>query len=198
MGRGLSRLLPVLQQNRVIAGVRQPQDIQVAVDKGIKVFFFLGGTILQLREMVPRAKAPGDTMAFIHIDLVQGVGKDAAGVTFLARELPVDGIVTTRIQLIRAAKEERLWAIQRLFALDSEAVKTGLSVLRSAQPDAVEILPALVLPYLKHRLPVTAMPPIIAGGLVETVEELAAVLHSPAVAVSTSRKELWGYEGLLA
>lgn len=184
-------LLDKLEQNPVIAGLRDASAVRLALAKGMQVFFILGGTILELDEVVRAIKAKGDTTAFVHIDLIPGLGKDQVAVDYLAKRVPLDGVVTTRSHLIRAAKDAGLLAIQRLFALDSEAVRTGLNILRSSEPDAVEILPALVLPYLGHKLPVASMPPIIAGGLVETVAELRAVLDSPAVAVSTSRVELW-------
>ncbi len=187
------QLMDKLEQNPVIAGLRDAAAVKLAMAKGMQVFFILGGTILELDEVISAIKGQAGCMAFVHIDLIPGLGKDPAGVKYLAERVPLDGIVTTRTHLIRAAKDGGLLAIQRLFALDSEAVKTGLNILRSSEPHAVEILPALVLPYLGHRLPVAAMPPIIAGGLVETVPELKAVLDSPAVAVSTSRVELWDW-----
>lgn len=191
LSSGRSSLLHKLDQNPVIAGLRDASAVRLALAKGMQVFFILGGTILELDEVVSAIKATDGTIAFVHIDLIPGLGKDQAAVEYLAERVPLDGVVTTRSHLIRAAKDAGLMAIQRLFALDSEAVRTGLNILRSSEPDAVEILPALVLPYLGDRLPVNSMPPIIAGGLVETVAELEAVLDSPAVAVSTSRVELW-------
>ncbi|NLK07475.1 MAG: glycerol-3-phosphate responsive antiterminator [Firmicutes bacterium] len=186
-------LLRKLVENPVIAGLRDSAAVNLALAKGMNVFFILGGSILELESIIKTIKAENDTAAFVHIDLIPGLGKDAAAVNYLAKRMPLDGIVTTRSNLIRAAKDTDLLAIQRLFALDSEAVKTGLNILRSSEPDAVEILPALVLPSLKERLPVDSMPPIIAGGLVETVEEIKAILAGPAVAVSTSRVELWDW-----
>lgn len=186
-----SSLLSRLARNPVIAGIRDPKTVRLAIDRGMQVFFVLGGTLLELGPMVSPIKDVPDSLVFLHIDLISGVGKDAAGVEYLAKTLSLDGIVTTRTHLIRAAKDVGLLAVQRLFALDSEAVKTGLAMMRSAEPDAVEILPALVLPHLAERLPVDAMPPIIAGGLVETWADVDAVLQGPAVGVSTSRTELW-------
>ena len=61
-----------------------------------------------------------------------------------------------------------------------------------SQPDAVEILPALVLPSVRERLP--GRFPMIAGGLVETRSELEQIIKPPVLAVSTSRVELWNYE----
>jgi len=186
-----SPLLEKLARNPVIAGIRDPKTVRLAIDRGMQVFFILGGTLLELGSMVSTIKDVPECLVFLHIDLISGVGKDAAGVEYLAKTLPLDGIVTTRNHLIRAAKDVDLLAVQRLFALDSEGVKTGLTMMRSAQPDAVEILPALVLPHLADRLPVGEMPPIIAGGLVETWADVDAVLRGPAVGVSTSRIELW-------
>lgn len=186
-------LMDKLKANPVIAGIRDVAAVEIAIARGMQVFFVLGGTLSELGSITSTIKAQPGSMVFVHIDLIPGIGKDPAGVEYLGRNLPLDGVVTTRTQLIRAAKDAGLLAIQRLFALDSEAVKTGLNILRSAEPDAVEILPALVLPYLGRRLPVSTMPPIIAGGLVETMAELESVLNSPAVAVSTSSEELWAW-----
>ncbi|HHV93203.1 MAG TPA: glycerol-3-phosphate responsive antiterminator [Firmicutes bacterium] len=184
-------LLEKLARNPIIAGIRDPNTARLAIDRGMQVFFILGGTLLELGPMVSAIKDVPDCLVFLHIDLVSGVGKDAAGVEYLAKTMPLDGIVTTRNYLIRAAKDAGLLAVQRLFALDSEGVKTGLTMIQSAQPDAVEILPALVLPHLADRLPLDEMPPIIAGGLVETWADVEAVLRGPAVGISTSRVELW-------
>lgn len=187
----VSPLLEKLARNPVIAGIRDPKTVSLAIDRGMQVFFILGGTLLELGSMVSAIKDVPGSLVFLHIDLISGVGKDAAGVEYLAKTLPLDGIVTTRNHLIRAAKDVGLLAVQRLFALDSEGVKTGLTMMGSAKPDAVEILPALVLPHLADRLPVGEMPPIIAGGLVETWADIDAVLQASAVGVSTSRIELW-------
>lgn len=194
-GKRVSLLMEKLKKNPVIAGIRAPEAAQIAASKGMQVFFILGGTLLDLDAMVRVIKMEESNLAFVHIDLIPGIGKDSAGVEYLAKTLTIDGVVTTRTHLIRAAKDTGLLAILRLFALDSEAVKTGLSMLRSAAPDAVEILPALVLPHIGRGLPVAEMPPIIAGGLVETVADLEAVLNSPAVAVSTSKADLWDWAG---
>jgi glycerol uptake operon antiterminator len=50
-----------------------------------------------------------------------------------------------------------------------------------------------VLPRVAPRLPLDKMSPFIAGGLVQTAEDLEAVLAAGALGVSTSNQELWGY-----
>ena len=152
----------------------------------------LTGTIYDLRDLCTRCEPLG-IYPFCHLDLIQGIGKDGPGVKWLATEIGLKGILTTRTSLIRAAMSEGLVAILRLFLLDSESLKTGLEVAASSKPDAVEILPALVLPRVAPRLPLDKMSPFIAGGLVQTAEDLEAVLAAGALGVSTSNQELWGY-----
>lgn len=178
-----------LMRKRVIAGLRSVQDGKIAADRGVEVCFFLAGTLFELRDIV-RVCHNHNQMAFAHVDLISGVAKDAVGMQFLAEEIGVDGILTTKNHLISAAKHQGLLAIQRLFMLDSEALRTGLKMLTNSQPDAVEILPALILPNVIKRLPGN-MPPIIAGGLVENKKELDTILVPPVLAVSTSSIELW-------
>lgn len=175
-----------------IPALRRLEDVDLAARNEAKLVFFLTGTVYELRDVCARSESLGINV-FCHLDLLQGIGKDPVGIKWLASEIGVRGILTTRSPLIRAAKAEGLMAIQRLFLLDSESVKTGLEVIASSRPDAVEILPGLVLPMMAQRLPIDKLSPFIAGGLVETDDDLKAVTSTGALGVSTSRQELWGY-----
>lgn len=188
----LLKLRSGLAQKPIIAGLKGVEDAALTREAGIKVCFYLTGHIFELRELAIQCREQGQ-LIFAHVDLISGIAKDSHGMEVLASEVGVDGVLTTRGHLITAAQRVGLLGIQRLFMLDSEAFKTGLRMLRSSQPDAVEILPALSLPFIRERLP-AKLPPIIAGGLVETHEELGRVLKPPILAVSTSRVGLWNYE----
>jgi glycerol uptake operon antiterminator len=185
-------ILEHLVKHPAIPALRRAEDVDVAARCGAKVVFLLTGTIYDLRDLCTRCEPLG-IYPFCHLDLIQGIGKDGPGVKWLATEIGLKGILTTRTSLIRAAMSEGLVAILRLFLLDSESLKTGLEVAASSKPDAVEILPALVLPRVAPRLPLDKMSPFIAGGLVQTAEDLEAVLAAGALGVSTSNQELWGY-----
>lgn len=185
-----------LQSQRLIAGVKEPAQVSRALAAGVRVIFYLTGTIYDVREAIARKRAVApEALLFAHVDLLQGLGRDEAGMRFLAEDLNVDGILTTRRQLVQAAREAGLLTVQRVFMLDSEGLRTALSVLKGSRPDAIEILPALVVPHIAHRLPWEALPPAIAGGLVETEEELARILATPVKALSTSKEELWAWLG---
>ncbi len=179
-----------LERNPIIPGVKSLVDVKMAVAQEAPLLFFLTGSIFNLRDAANCCQAKG-TWLFAHVDLLTGIGKDAEGMRFLAREIGVTGILTTRSVLIKAAAKEGLLTVQRVFAVDSDALKTGLELVRSSVPHALEILPALVLPSIAHRLPFAELPPVIAGGLLETQEEVKAVLRTPAVAVSASRPSVW-------
>lgn len=182
-----------LRQAPVIAGLREAAEVDTAIAKGVQTVFFLGGSVFTLREMVAEAADVG-LLTFAHVDLTAGIGRDLEGMRFLAEEVGLNGIVTTRSHLIRAAKECHLLTIQRIFLLDSESVRTGVQVVRHSSPDAVEVLPALVVPYLSDILEKEISVPIIAGGLIRDAQDVLRVLRGPVVAVSTSRKELWGID----
>lgn len=186
-----------LRQHPAIPALKQATEIEIAADCGAKLVFFLTGTIRDLAEVCQRAQ-DNRIKVFCHIDLIHGIGKDSAGIEWLATEIGASGILTTRSNLVRAAKSAGLVAIQRLFLLDSESLKTGIEVASSSRADAVEILPALVLPSLAHRLPIRELSPFIAGGLVETGTELEAVISTGALGVSTSKKELWTFKKTLS
>lgn len=181
-----------LAQKPIIAGLKGVNDAHLTREAGIKVCFYLTGHIFELRELAKLCKEQKQ-MLFAHVDLIGGIAKDIHGMQVLASEVGIDGVLTTKGYLVTAAQNAGLLGIQRLFMLDSEALKTGLRMIHSSQPDAVELLPAMILPSVRERLP-SRLPPMIAGGLVETRDELETVLKPPVLAVSTSQVELWNYE----
>ena len=100
-----------------------------------------------------------------------------------------DGIISTRTQLIRAAHDSGLLAVQRFFILDSKGMHSISETIENTRPDLIEIMPGVIPKALKavaaHKIPV------IAGGLIETKQEVTAALSADAIAVSTGKKELW-------
>lgn len=181
-----------LATNAVIPAVKNVSDLDYAAECGAKLVFLVTGSVLDLHAVADRAAELGQSV-FCHLDLMQGIGKDRTGVQWLARDFHMDGILTTRTNLVRYAKEEGLVAIQRLFLFDSGSLNSGLAAVAECKPDAVEILPGIVLPSVVHRLPVSRLPRFIGGGLIETPSEVQAVLKAGAVGVSASNRSVWKY-----
>ena len=128
-------------------------------------------------------------LLFIHMDFVEGLSKDAAGVHYLSSK-SIDGIISTRSNIIIAAKKHSICCVQRFFMVDSRSVDTAIDSLRQSQPDLIEIMPALAYKSIA-RIKSRTRIPIIAGGLVETKEEAFSALSAGAAMVSTAAQDLW-------
>ncbi len=186
----MNHLKTYFKKHPVIAGLRNKQDLKEAVKSDCVALFVLFGDIFVLPEIMDSARE-NDKLVFLHIDLIDGIGRDKKGIQYLAVNNLCDGIVTTKSNLIRAAKREGLMAIQRLFLLDSAALKTGEHLLERNQPDAVEILPGIAAPYFIEHINNKISCPIIAGGLITKREEIEKLLEKKVFAVSTSNQNLW-------
>ena len=144
MGNAGDGFFRALRTKPVVAGLRRSADVERAIRHGVEVLFILGEDIFALRESVTKAHGR-ERLILAHVDLIKGIGRDEAGVRFLARDLQVDGIVTTRGNLIGPAKREGLIAVQRLFVLDSESLEAGLPAVERAAPETARILTAPAL-----------------------------------------------------
>ena len=185
--------LTVLKKFPVIAAFREVGNLKIRELQQVRIIFILGGTIFDLPKIVDLADRH-EKMVFVDIDLIKGAGKDAAGIRYLARESRVHGIITTKSNLINSARKERLASIQRIFLLDSESVTGGLTVVEKSKPDAVEILPGLILPKIMDRIRSVTAIPVIAGGLITKKEEIQEILSSGALGISTTSPRLFGFE----
>jgi len=181
-------------KNRVIAAVRTKDDLNEAVTSPVDNIFLLSSNILTLGEMVDFAHVRGKKI-FIHLDLAEGVGKDKSGVLFIANT-GADGIISTRVNIIKAAKDCGLEAVQRFFIVDSHSMSTAIESLTAAKPDNIEIMPGVLPKIIRHFKKRVSMP-IIAGGLIETEAEAASLINAGAAAVSTAKKRLWTREGVV-
>jgi len=178
------------REHPVIASIRNDADLDYALNTKAAALFILYGDIFNLPQIMKECKEH-NKLVFLHIDLIKGIGRDREGVIYLAKKELCNGIVTTKSNLINIAKKEGLIAIQRLFLLDSAALKTGEQLLKNNQPDAVEILPGIAAPYFIEHIYKELLCPVIAGGLISDIIEIEELFQKGVLAISTSKKELW-------
>lgn len=174
---------------RIIAAARDSGAVLRACASDVALIFLLGGDILSIEEDVRRIRQCGKQV-FVHMDLIEGIARDSAGVRYLARRIAPDGVLSTKAQILRTASEEGLTTVQRIFLLDSSSMETGVRMVQTAQPDYVEVMPGLV-PMAIERLRATLRQPIIAGGMITESNQVRVALGAGAVAVSTSSEALW-------
>lgn len=183
-------LLKLICDGPVIPAVRTSKDFKYALEKTkAPSLILLFGDVVLLPELLSQAQEHKKRL-LVHLDLLGGIGKDEAGIRFLAR-MGVNGLITTKAHLCKTARDEGMVAIQRLFMMDSEAMRTGINLVRKFKPDAVEVLPASVpASAVKHLSEETGLP-ILGGGLVHTQEDVQNAIKNGLCAVSASRNVLW-------
>lgn len=179
-----------LRRAPVIPAVRGPDDaLQAALSGPHAAVFVLGGDVFRVLEAMDQIGSRRKPAVCVNVDLVGGISADASGLRFLAGR--IEGIISTHRHVIELAKGLGLVAIQRLFAIDSGAVERGTRLIGRADPDCVEILPALALPEVLALYPKLLERPVLAGGLLKSEEDVAALLAAGAAGVSTSHRGLW-------
>ena len=185
----MHEIMEDLKRFPVIPAIRDISRIDAAVSKKSRCIFLLTGNILNVKDIVRHVKS-ADRRIFLHLDLLEGISKNSMGIKYIAQEIKPDGVITTRANLISCAKTEGLFTIQRIFVLDSLAVDNAERSIKNINPDAIEILPA-VIPKIIRRICQRVRHPIIAGGLIEDVQEVREALEEGALAISVTKEEIW-------
>lgn len=173
----------------IFAATRNSEQFKAAVTSEVKTVFHLAPNIKSLKKYTEAAHKFNKKL-FIHMDMAEGIGKDKYGVGFAA-ENGIDGIISTRSNIIKIAKEQGLLTVQRFFAVDSQAVHAAIDTAKNTKPDMIEIMPGIAYNAIKS-ISQSLDVPIIAGGLVGTADEAQKAIISGAVAVSTGNTVLWG------
>jgi glycerol uptake operon antiterminator len=118
------------------------------------------------------------------------LSKDECALKYINEYVRPDGIITTRGNLVRISKEENIFAIQRMFMLDSMSLYTGIKSIHSTKPEAIEVLPG-IMPKVIRQIHTETQIPLIAGGLIIDKEDAIASLNAGAMGISTSNKAIW-------
>lgn len=178
----------MLMRNKVIAAVRTQEELVRAAQSDVKIVFDLNPNILTLENNIKLLHNAGKKF-FIHLDLADGIGKDRSGILF-AKNLGIDGVISTRTAIIKIARELGVFTVQRFFIVDSHSIDTTVEALKSSKAQMIEIMPGNMLKVIS-RMKETIEVPIISGGLIETEKEAVDALKSGASAVSTGAQNLW-------
>lgn len=179
--------LEELQASPVIAAIKDDEGLEEVLKSECRAVFILRGSILNIAETVRRIKDSG-RMTLVHADLIDGLSTKDVCVDYIASQTAADGILSTRVNIIRRARELGLVAIQRFFLLDSISIHN-----LEKQPlhtTAIDIMPG-VMPGVIRNLAGRVSSPIIASGLLSAKEDIIAALSAGALAVSTTNSELW-------
>jgi len=156
------------------------------------ILFLGGGELAELPALLKRLERPpfNKLPALLHIDLVDGLTNDEAGLRYVATLDRVDGIITVRHHLTPLARKLGLLSVVRLSLQNRRAVDRGMHVIERSKPDAVELLPGVAFLQTADRLRMLQIP-CIAGGLIRTPQTVQQIIAAGCKAVSTSNAQLW-------
>lgn len=182
----------LLRRFPVIAAVRSDEAALLAEKAKSPVVFLLGGSILTAAAQVERLRNAGKCV-LLHMDLMEGLGADAAAVQWCAQCVRPDGVISTRPKLLKAASEAGMMTVQRMFLMDSTSFEHSVKLIRTGRPTMAEVLPGIA-PKAIAQLAKSIDSPVIAGGMITEPAEVMRALNAGALAVSTGDAKLWNLE----
>lgn len=185
----MNELLQSIRQKPVIAALRDYKPLEGALSSSVSTIFYLNSDILKLPSLTEKAKKYNKNV-FFHLEFIDGLGRDRSAVRYLAQVAKPDGIITTRANSIRDAKDEGLFTIQRFFMVDRQSYDTAVKNIEISRPDIIELMPG-IMPQIISRMVSDIKIPVIAGGLITTKDEAFSAMQAGAFAVSTGMQSLW-------
>ena len=183
--------IEIFQQFPIIASAIDDESLDKILMTDIPVVFILYGDIMTLPEIAKKIKK-AEKYALVHLDTIAGLANHESVLDYVKEVCKVDGIITTKRNLIAPAKKRGLFTIIRFFTIDFTSVGKACDLVQAVKPDMVEVMPALatkVIENLKMKIDV----PIIAGGLLNTKKEVIAALSAGALCVSAAMENVWEF-----
>lgn len=190
-GSSAAGLRELLELRRNVASIRDVRQLEAALtfSHTLSCVFMLTGNIGVIKGYVDLFKQH-DIPVFVHVEKIGGLSFDQPGLEYLANAIKPDGIITTKIQVVKKAQKLGLTTIQRFFLIDSEGLANITQSLDQVQPDVIEIMPARIPEVLGKIREMTKLP-IISGGLLTQRKHAEECLAHGATAISSSSPSLW-------
>lgn len=181
--------MEAMEESPVIAAVKDMDGLERCFESDSRIIFILFGDICNISDIINKIKEH-DRIAIVHMDLINGLSQREISVDYLKNNTKADGIISTKVALIKRAKELKLYTVFRFFVIDSMAFENIKKQVEAVEPDFVEILPG-VMPKVIKRISAMIPVPVIAGGLIADKEDVMAVLSAGAMSISTTNQSVW-------
>ena len=165
-----------------------------AIASDCNVIFFLFGNICNISSLVQRVADAGKH-AMVHVDLINGLAAKEIAADFIRSYTKADGVISTKPQLLRHAREVGLITVLRVFVLDSMALDNIDKLRAACNPDLIELVPGL-MPKVIKLVNSLYRTPVIAGGLIRDKENTVGALSAGAIRISTSCEAAWREMGV--
>lgn len=178
-----------LESYPVVTAVKDYNGLELALETESQVVFILFGNITDIANIVRKVKQKSK-IAIVHVDLIEGLGSKEIAAKFIKYNTQADGIISTKANIISAAKDLGLITVQRFFLIDSLSLKNVIKYIESGHADTYEVLPGGMYKIIT-KLSTIATVPLIAGGLISDKEDVIAALGAGATAISSTDTGIW-------
>lgn len=181
-------LCRAITEAAIIPAVKDTVTLENSLTLDQKTVFVLFGDICGIADTIAKLHKAGK-YAVVHGDLINGLSAKDIAADYL-KSCGADGVISTRPNVLRRAKELGMLTVLRLFVLDSMSLQSAEKTVETAGPDMVEILPG-IMPRIVRQLSTTIKVPLLCGGLIQDKNDVVEALNAGAAAVSTTREDVW-------
>lgn len=178
-----------IEDSPVIAAVKDMEGLEKCLQSELKIVFILFGDVCSIPIITQKIKAAGK-IAMVHIDLVAGLSAKEISVDFIKNNTVADGIISTKMNIIKRAKELAMYTVYRVFVIDSMALSGIEHQQQTIRADMIEVLPG-VMPKIIKRICKMSSRPVIAGGLISDKTDVIEALEAGAISISTTNQKVW-------
>ncbi|MFI3174468.1 MAG: glycerol-3-phosphate responsive antiterminator [Bacillota bacterium] len=178
-----------VEQNPIIGAVKDFEGLEKSLQSDLEVIFILFGDICNIAEITEKITAVGK-IALVHMDLIVGLSSKEISVDYIKNNTTANGIISTKLPIIKRAKELGLFTVYRIFVIDSMSLKNIETQPKAIKADFIEILPG-TMPRTIQKICKISKQPVIAGGLISEKVEVMEALDAGAIAISTTNQMIW-------
>lgn len=182
-------LLQSFEISPIVAAVKDEQGLTRCIESDSQIVFVLFGNINTISGIVKKLKDAGKTV-FVHVDLLDGLSPREVTIEFLIKNTCLDGVISTKLPLIKCAKGLGLMTVMRFFVLDNLSLRNVRRKDYYQYADMIEILPGL-MPKIIRQISDENKKPVIAGGLISEKQDIVTALSAGAVAISSTDEKVW-------
>ncbi len=178
-----------LLENPIIAAVTQLDHLNSAIQSPCENIFLLTGNIFNLKEIAHRVQSKYKGI-YICVDYIDGFSKDTWGLEYIVTKIKPNGIITSKKNLIKLAKDFGSFTIYRQQVFDSTSLNETIKTVKTTRPHVVEILPGIIPRVIKQVYEETKIP-VVASGLIMDRDDVLRSIESGAIGIASSREHIW-------
>jgi len=181
-------ILRIIEKNPIILGITNTDEFFKVKINHSQVVFILFGNVSNILDIIKKTKEM-NKLVFVNVDMISGFSSKNSVIDFLFNNSNVDGIISSKPQLLKYAKHKGLFTIHRFFILDSSSWRNIESQIKISNADIINIAPGWtkIIQWTVEKY----KKPVIASGLVCDKTIVMENLKVGAIAICSTNHNVW-------